>query len=143
MANYKGFTRTNYFSVNDAEKFRQIIADSYCSEGDIEVFEDDTCESIKFCFGCYGMISGIRTLPDGSDDDVSEYDAFVDALQSVLADGDAIIITEVGYEKLRYLIGHSYIITKSDVQFVSLRDKAIEEARNMLNNPEYDTKMEY
>jgi len=141
MANYMGFTRTNYFSVTDVEKFRQIIADSYCSEGEIEVFEDTVNGCVKFGFGCYGAICGIRELLD--DDDEGDYDAFVDALQSVLADGDAIIITEVGYENLRYLIGHSHIITRSNTFSINLRDRAIAEARILLNNPKYDTKMEY
>jgi len=140
MANYYGFTRTNYFSVTDDEKFRQIIADSYCSSGNIEIFKYNTERSIKYGFGCYGEICGIRALQD---DDENDYDAFVSSLQSVLADSEAIIITEVGYENLRYLIGQSHVITKSNSIFVDLRDRALAEARVMLNDPKYITKMDY
>ena len=153
MANYMGFTRTNYFSVTDEEKFRQIIENSYCSEGGIEVFEDDVEGEgdIKFGFGCFGSIFGFRELAedcgfdvacDESDDEYN-YDAFIEALQSVLAQGEAIIITEVGYEKLRYLIGQSHVITKTQGLFVNLRDGALEQARKMLADPGYKTKMDY
>jgi len=142
MADYYGFTRTNYFSVTDEKAFRKVIEDSYCSSGDIEIFENNESGSIKFGFGCYGEICGVREVLE-DDCDEGDYDAFVSALQSVLAEGDAIIIREVGYEKLRYLIGRSHVITKSDSRYVHLQDRALAESQIMLNNPEYQTKMDY
>ena len=142
MANYVGFTRSNYFSVTDEEKFRQLIADSYCDGDNIEIFERNIKGSVKFAFGCYGSIYGVRTLPD-DDSDADNYDVFVEALQSILAGGDAIIINEVGCEDLRYIIGHSSIITKSDAQFISLWERAVAKARIMLGNPGYSTKMDF
>ena len=69
MANYIGYTRTNYFSVTDEEKFRQIIANAYSSADKIEVFEDKTDGNVKYAFGCYGVICGTRELSDDDDDE--------------------------------------------------------------------------
>jgi len=142
MAKYVGFTRTNYFSVTDVYMFRQVIDNSYCSSGDIDIFEESVNGSVKYAFGCYGSICGTRELLDDNDDE-GDYDVFITELQSIIPDGEAIIITEVGYENLRCLTGHSHVITKSNDAFVNLGNKALEEARVLLNNPDYDTKMEY
>lgn len=142
MANYIGFTRTNYFAVNDQDAFRKAIADCRTSEGGLQIFETTVNGQKLFGFGCYGTISGIPPA-DGKDDCEEDMDAFYDALQSVLADGHAIMITEIGYEKLRYLIGECIIITSSDISSVFLRDTALQKAREMLNDPKYAPKMEY
>ena len=137
MANYHAFIRTNYFGVTDETKFRDIIA-SCCSEGDIEIFEGDGGTG-KFAFGCHGSIYGIL---DCTDDEYDIY-AFYHKLQSVLRGIDVIIITEVGYEKMRYLTGICTVITKQDIACVTLGDKGLELARSMLGDPSFDTQMEY
>lgn len=140
MANYYATIRSNYFGVTDEAKFRKIIA-SCSGEDTVHVFESED-GSGKFGFGCNGSITGI--LPDEDEDDTEEYlDVFYDALQSVLAEGDAIIITEVSFEKLRYLIGCCTVITRDDIQFVDVRNKAIELARSMLGNDTFSTEMDY
>jgi hypothetical protein len=140
MANYYAIIRTNYFGVTDEAKFREIV-DSCRAEDTIHIFGADD-GSGKIGFGCSGSIYGIPASED-EDDMEDDLDAFYDALQSVLAEGDAIIITEIGYEKLRYLIGYCSIITKDDIQSIDVRSKAIELARVMLNNPEFTTEMDY
>ena len=103
MANYYGFTRTNYFAVKDEEKFRQVVASCQASEENPKVWEEAVDGQTLFAFGCYGSLSG---LPCGDEEDYEcDLGAFHSALQQVVADGHAIIITEVGYEKLRYLVG--------------------------------------
>ena len=112
MADYYGKTRTNYFSVTDDEKFKQII--SSCKAPDeIEVFEEKQEDgSIKYGFLCDGSIYGLPDRDGDSTEDCDDnedvdynYDTFCEALQQILPDGEAIIITEVGYEKMRYLVG--------------------------------------
>lgn len=153
MSNYIASIRTNYFSVTDPEKFKAIIA-SCRAEYDITIIDDKQADgSIKFGFYCYGSIQG---LPDkegssldeiiGAEDDYdceSSIDLFFDALQDILPDGEAIIITEVGYEKMRYLVGYCTVITRNDVQGVDVQDKALELARNILQNNDFTTKMDY
>ena len=158
MADYYSKTRTNYFSVTDEEKFRQIINKCSASD-DIVVFDDVQSDgSVKFGFLCHGNIQGLPEITDedGSvsteipddeeyDDDDFEYshDAFCEALQRILPEGEAIIITEVGYEAMRYLAGSCSVITNSDYRYVDLSDEAIKLTRNMLNNQGFTTKMYY
>ena len=155
MANYYGYTRTNYFVITDESKFRGLMARCAGSEGDVQIFEDerDIDKMGKFAFGCEGSISGIKILPEiGNDCDDSDccdcdcdydYDAFCAELQGLIAEDDAVLITEIGHEKLRYLSAHTMIITRSDIRVVQLENKAIAEAREMLGNPEFCTQNSY
>ena len=138
MANYYATIRTNYFGVSDESKFRDIL-ELCCAEDTIHLFEYEDSTS-KFGFGCNGTIYGLVT---GEDDTGFDLDAFYKALQELVAEGDAIIITEVGFEKLRYLIGCCTVITKNDIRFVNVQDKAIELARSMLQDNNFTTQMDY
>jgi len=138
MADYYAFIRTNYFGVTDKTKFMNVIA-SCRAEDNIKIFEhpNDPC---KFAFGCYGNIYGIPDCEDDFENDIYE---FYSELRDILIENDAIIITEIGYEKMRYLTGICTVITKQDIQFVNLCDKGVELAGNMLQNPDFVTQMEY
>ena len=147
MANYYGYTRTNHFSVTNPDKLREIVRRIRWDEGELSFMSE---EGGRFCFGAYTTICGLRKCPDDAesesgDDDDDEYDAdgVYDALREIVAPDDAIIITEVGYEKLRYLTGYAVIITRNSIDCVDLRDAAITKARAMLQNPAYTTKNEY
>ncbi len=157
MSNYYGKCRTNYFAVTDAEKFKALMA--VCVAGDkVEVYEEQQEKGItRYCLLCDGIISGLPyKLVEGEpvitlnmeeteedlDNDISS-SLFHKALQDVLADGEAVIITEIGWEKMCYLQGVSLIITKTECKGVDLRDKSLELAREVLGDPEYTTKMEY
>jgi len=137
MANYISFVRTNYFAVNDECKFREIISSCF-AEDKITIFETDG----EFGFGCYGGIYGISR---DENDDCTEPDAdgFHAALQGIIPEDEAIIITEIGYEKLRYFVASSIIITKTEIRSIDLRDKALEIARGMLANQSFSTQMDY
>jgi hypothetical protein len=142
MANYRAVIRTNYFTVNDETKFRETVA-SCNAEDELHIFETTKPDGSKaFGFGCYGSIYGI---PPGEteDDDESNLDAFYDALQAILPEDEAIIVTEIGNEKLRYLIGNCTVITHNDIQFVDVRDRAIGLAKTMLKNSDFQTQSDY
>ena len=64
-------------------------------------------------------------------------------IQSHLADDDALIFTEIGSEKMRYLVGCATVITKDASDSINLDDGAITLARKMLRNPKWQTKNEY
>lgn len=142
MANYNGYTRTNYFAVKDEERFRQIIGSCAVSEDNLSIFEHEQDGQKYFGFGCYGSISGIPA-GEGEDDCEEGLDAFHDALQQVVADGHAVIITEIGWEKLRYLVGDCTIITPNEIRYFNLRDTALALSREMLKEPVYSPRMEY
>lgn len=149
MADYNGFTRTNYFGVTDESKFRQLMAECAGAESQVLIFEekDEKDKTIKFGFGCYSSIVGIRAPNDsdeaGEENDDCDYclDAFHSALQELVVEGDAILITEIGYEKLRYLAADCVIITCAEIRYMRLEDKALAEARTMLENPNYSTRV--
>ena len=141
MANYYGFTRTNYFAVKDEEKFRQVVASCQASKENPEVWEEAVDGQTLFAFGCYGSLSG---LPCGDEEDYEcDLGAFHSALQQVVADGHAIIITEVGYEKLRYLVGDCTVITSQEIDYTNLRDVGLTKAQQLLKDPQYNPVMEY
>jgi len=141
LANYYGFTRTNYFAVKDEERFRQVVASCQASEEAPEVWEKATEGQTLLAFGCYGSLSGF--LCEDEEDCECDLDAFHNALQQVVADGHAIIITEVGYEKLRYLVGDCTVITSQEIDYTNLRDVGLTKAQQFLKDPQYQPSMEY
>lgn len=145
MANYVCTIRTNYFRVKDAKKFEEIM-ENVASECGVEIFSrTDKNRDEWFGFGCYGNIYGIENDCDNIDcKDVDyDYDSFIKKLQNCVMPDDAIIIFESGNEKLRYIIGSALIITESDAHIVNIKDLAVEKAREMLKNPNFDTRCYY
>ena len=141
MANYYGFTRTNYFAVKDEERFRQVVASCQASEEAPEVWEKTAEGQTLLAFGCYGSLSGFPC--EDEEDCECDLDAFHNTLQQVVADGHAIIITEVGYEKLRYLVGDCTVITSQKIDYTNLRDVGLTKAQQLLKDPQYNPVMEY
>lgn len=143
MAEYICAIRTNYFHVKDEEKFRDFADNIYCGDGDFEVWEDKDKEGkTVFGFGCCSAISGIITDSDEEDDNTA-YDRFIDELQKLVAEDDAVIIYEVGREKLRYLNGLATIITSDGYKYLDISDESVKLAREMLKNEEWTTKSSY
>lgn len=144
MANYYGCTRTNYFKVTDEDALVKLI--EKCASDDpvgVSLWTNEAEDGTKlYGFGCYGDIEGIG---DGEDEDFPDYDydAFVNELQALLPEGEAVIITHVGHEKLRYLGGNVTVITKDRVEYRYLARVGLDTAREMLDNPEWGTKNEY
>lgn len=147
MANYEGFVRTNYFRVKDEEQFRELMSKVVGEYEEPEVWtrEGKNGETF-FAFGCYGEICGLRTNPEDEnyDEDYDEsFDAFIDGLQNCVAEDDAIIIYESGHEKLRYLIGSATIITSTQTKYCDIRTYALDNARKLLKNENFDTVSDY
>lgn len=152
MANYYGHTRTNYFRVTDAGRLKQIIDSARSGEDTISLFQHPIVDEIYYGFGCHDSISGLCenweqpnacNNTDELDDDEPSFDLFIEELSEILHPDDAIIITEIGYEKLRYLIAWSVVITRNDSFYIDLRSASLQKARDMLQNPGWNTAMEY
>jgi len=141
MANYYGMCRTNYFAVTDAVKFKAVM-DCVSGEAAVRFFEHDI-EKGKFMFYCEGNITGYITDSDDEDALDGAYDKMIEMLQGVLPDGEVIILTEIGNEKMRYLHAASLLITNNGTHFIDLADVAVNKAREILNNPGYCTGMYY
>ena len=144
MANYISFTRSNYFRVTDPEGFKKIINRVITAEDSLELWECTENGTTYYGFGAYSSICGLRhEAEDADNDDEFEVEAVYDALSKVVAPDDAIIITEIGYEKLRYLTAYAMVITREKTELVELREDSIDAACSLLGNPNFDTRMEY
>ena len=152
MADYHAKIRTNCFAVTDEMKFRNII--SSCSANDeIIIFDEKQDDgSKKYGFYCFGSIYG---LPETEDNDTAvnseesseyedcdySYDLFTQALQEIIPDDEAVIIIEIGNEKMRYLVGRCTVITRNDVKYGDIVSVAEKLAQEMLGNSSYETEM--
>jgi len=150
MANSYSKCRTNYFSVTDEARFREII--SNCSGEEVCVLIQSEKDKSKFGFYCSCNFSGLMEAEDKemceSCDDKTCYDCInmdsdgaldylYEELQKILPAGEAVIITEIGSEAMRYLSADCIIITKDEIRGLVLSDLALSAAREMLGNPEF------
>ena len=141
MSTYHGTTRTNYFKVTDADKLREILESCDCDdEAEIVVWtraDDDGNEC--FSFACAVSINGL--IVGGGDNDENEreasYSAFAEELQKTLPDGEVILITEVGHEKLCDLVGTITVITNKEVKTKDLYEVGIAEGQRMLGDDQW------
>jgi len=144
MANYTCAVRTNYFHVKDEEAFRAFAEKLYCNEGDIEVWEDkDKAGRTVFGFGCCSSFCGIHSDSANAENPDDAYDSFVDEIQKLIAEDDAVIIFEIGREKLNYLNGLATVITAKEQKYLDISDFAVDQAREMLGNKEWETNSNY
>ena len=144
MANYISFTRSNYFRVTDPEAFKKIINRVITDEDSLELWERTENGTTYYGFGAYSSICGLQHEAEDVDNDGEfEVEAVYEALSKIVAPDDAIIITEIGYEKLRYLTAYAVVITREKTELVELREVSIDVACSLLGNPNFDTRMEY
>lgn len=142
MANYECAVRTNYFHVKDAEQFREFMKNVCGSEDQIDLWEMQDADSrAVFGFGCYGGIAGLINSDGEIDDD--SFDNFVAELQKHIEDNDAVILFEAGREKLKYIVGCATVITCSECESVEITGLAVQKARDLLDDPTWDTVSEY
>lgn len=141
MANYLGMTRTNYFKIKDEARFREIC-NNLVAEDDIEV---EVSQLNGDQYGFIGSYSPIDYCTAYGDDMYEDYDmtSFYKQIQEVISDGDAMIMTEVGHEKLRYLVGNCVIVTANDIKWFDLESTAIRTAQGMLDNMSWSTRNSY
>lgn len=136
MANYYSCTRTNYFRVTDEEKYSELFSHLVGNDDYIEDFTKTKDGIILHGFGCQGVI---QAIPMDEDPEVAEewdddFDGFLKELQKILPDNEAFIFTEVGHEKLCYLVGYSLIVTRNEIKSIDINDDAVELACKMLND---------
>lgn len=158
MAGYYCTIRTNYFQVTDENAFRELMKHVQGTEDKVEVFERKEDGVKLFGFGCGSDIAGVDEEYfmrahgidlDGDveldEDDFAEgrYDVFTDCLQKLIVEGDAVIILEASSEKLRFVNGLAEIITRNRMEYLDIKRLSIECAAKMLNNPGWNTQLEY
>ena len=57
---------------------------------------------------------------------------FYQALQKILPDQEAMILMEVGNEKLQYVVGLATIVTNKEIHFVNMADVALKTVKSMI-----------
>lgn len=146
MANYECACRTSYFRVDDEEKYAELF-NSLGGEDAIDDFTKTDEQGNKWhAFGSYGPISpksdsGSVYGADSEyedDDDWPTLEDFFDELSKIIRKGDACIYMEGGHEKLRYVTGEVYVVTRDNVMFEDLEGWA----RKQLVNISYDPNVE-
>lgn len=157
MANSVYKIRTNYVNITDENEFRRIIGLCTTSNGDnIEVITKmDRDNKIHFGFYVEDDIEGylideddniVDPCSDDFDDEMdyeTSFDRFIEDLQKVIAPDDALIITIIAYEKMRWLTSQFIIVTHNDVKHMDMSDLALETTRKMLGNSDWRTEMYY
>lgn len=138
MANYMSATRTNYFHVTDPDRFRCIM--NRCSGEDrIEVFtQPDELGETAYAFGVAGTFDGIPSTEEDSDDPNQALDRFIEELQTIIRPDDACVITNAGWEKLRYVGGNALIITHDKAFNLNLTECAARKTRELLDDPAWE-----
>lgn len=141
MANYISATRTNYFHVTDEEKFLELM--SRCSgEDEIEIWSDTKEDGNKtFGFGVQGTFDGIYDPENENEDANDAMDRFIRELQALIRPDDACIITNAGWEKLRYVGGNALVITRDKVYNADLFQCAIKKTQELLDDPAWETEV--
>ena len=102
MANYIAYSRSNYFKVKDEGKFRSWIEDY-----DAEVITDDGNDELRFGFI---SVDDDGVIPRNYDECTGDETLITEDISKYLADGETVIIQEVGYEGMRCLFGYAIAI---------------------------------
>ncbi len=141
MSTYYGTTRTNYFRTTNEARLREILDSCDCDDGaEIVVWKraDDEGNDC-FAFACGASINGLIVSGEEGDENEREvsYSAFAEALQEILLDGEVILVTEVGHEKLCDLVGTITVITDKEVKTKDLYEVGIAEGRRMLGDDKW------
>lgn len=144
MANYMAQTRTNYFHVTSKEAFDEFAEHLVATEDEVKIFEGSDSEgNPTYGFYAYSPISYRADLEDEDwYDDISD-DDFIEAAQKIIAKDDALILTEIGHEKMRYLVGYALVVTQNGHRWINLSNASVQAARELLNNNEFTTELDY
>ena len=118
MANYYGMVRTNYFGVKDEKKFKELT-DNLIAEDNILIEQNSEG---KWSIASYSSIDYCLEVDNCEDYDL---DAFFESMKECIADGDAMIWTEIGNEKLRYFVAYSIIVTSEEVMGINLKESSL------------------
>ena len=143
MANYMPAVRSSYFRVRDPAGFRDWFDTLIGSDDGLELWTKpvDTTDVHQkyasdpeegpfdlFAFGGYTCWPSEKSVEkgEGSDafDDVEELD-FIAELQPHIHEDWTAILQEIGYEKLRYLVGSCIIVDSENAEWLDMTNWAV------------------
>ena len=105
MANYTVYFRSNYFAVKDVAQFQ-----SFCDEFQLELITKRDASEPLYGFLNQGNEGG---LPTARYDEVTQDWEDADLLRTLathLVEDYVAIVMEVGFEKMRYLVGEAHAV---------------------------------
>lgn len=127
MANYYGSGRSNYVTVTDKEKWKEL-----CNKFSVDFLENSNGKVGFTCTSEDGDLPSTIEDPEESQDDIE-----VEPLEEfckLLADEEVLVFQTVGNEKLRYLNGYAIAYNnKGEYVTVNLSD-IYEEAQHLGKN---------
>lgn len=135
MANYMSTSRTNYFRVTDEKRYQELF-NNLCSEDNIHDFTEEKDGILYHGFGAYSSVEYM------DEDEEYNFDAFLAELQKILPEDEAFIYFESGFEKLRYVVGFSVVVTSKEIVSESIKGWAVKKAKELLGN-DFETKTDY
>jgi hypothetical protein len=100
LANWDGFSRTNYFRVKDVAAFRKTM-----EQYEVQVWTKDDTDTCDW-FGLGANDGDWPSYNPETDEDIW----FPEILAKHLVDGEVAILQTVGAERLRYLTGYAIAI---------------------------------
>lgn len=103
MADYTAYFRSNYFAVKDAGGFQFFCAEFNCAMM-------TKIEGEQTLYGFYGNDHGIPVTRYNEEKQSWEEADLLSALADHLTDDYVAIVMEVGFEKMRYLIGEAHAV---------------------------------
>ncbi len=112
MANWYGTARSNYVRLKDPEAVKQLLADR---ASDVSLQESSSAPGL-FVFLVNGMSdsggwpSVCPLTAEGEEDYDADPIGFDDLIAEHLVDGEVLILTEAGAEKLRYVTGRAHAL---------------------------------
>lgn len=126
MANYTAYFRSNYFAVKDVAQFQQ-----FCDEFQLEMITKTDAAQTLYGFLNQGNEGGLPTSRyDEATQDWEDAD-LLSMLATHLAEDYVAIVMEVGFEKMRYLVGEAHAVNaKGDIISVEL-DEIYERAASL------------
>ena len=132
MDNYHGRTRTNFFKVNNINKFSNFMASVIAEELRI------TIQNSRVCFTCFGEIQGYNGIHfDDTPDEYHDMEGFLNELQQFLPKDEIIVIMHIGSDGFQNMNGYCCVITKEKNDYTDLFNAAVYMARELSGNQDF------
>lgn len=106
MANYISFSRSSYFKVKNEDDFKK-----FCDKWGVELISKEFNK--ETLYGFLGKDEGgipAFYYDQKTDEWIDDQDGFIKDLSELLHPDWVAVIQEIGYEKMRYLVGYSLMI---------------------------------
>jgi len=124
MANYVPFVRSNYFKVKDHAAF-----EAFCKKWGVKMIGGPDHDELVGFLG--GDEVGIPLCYYDSESGEHVEGRFMDDLATHLVDGWVALVREIGYEKMRYLVGYTVAVNARGESIEVSLDQIYDDAKRL------------